>query len=360
MTEAGHQAAVGAPHAPPKGLAVADVRLRGVVSALPSRRLDNVDFETQFGPEGVADVVKMIGVEHRYWVPTGQTASDLCFLAAQRLLTRLDWAPDSVDALVFVTQTPDQRLPATACVLHGRLGLSSRCQAFDVGLGCSGYVYGLWLAALLIQGGCSRVLLLAGETSSRLIDPNDRATALLFGDAGTASGLERSPGAPPIHFVLGTDGAGASNLIVSGGGFRTPEPDSRRPDSLAADHLFMDGGEVFSFTLRAVPKLVLETLANAGVERERLDALLLHQANRFMLRHIVKKLGLTPAQAPINIDRYGNTSSASIPLLMTTDLATRLTAAPMQIMSVGFGVGYSWGSALMTLDSLACAETLAA
>jgi len=341
-------------------LAVADVHLRGVVSVLPSRRLDNADFETQFGRDGVADVVKMIGVETRYWVENGQTASDLCFLAAQRLLARLEWPPDSIDALIFVSQTPDQRLPATACVLHGRLGLSTRCQAFDVGLGCSGYVYGLWLASLLIQGGCGRVLLLAGETSSRLIDPNDRATALLFGDAGTASALERSRGAPPIHFVLGTDGAGAGNLIVSGGGFRTPCDDARRPEGLAEEHLFMDGGEVFSFTLRAVPKLVLETLANAGLERGSLDALLLHQANRFMLRHIAKKLGLPEARAPINIDRYGNTSSASIPLLMTTDLAERLMTEPMRVMAVGFGVGYSWGAALMALDPLACAETLAA
>ncbi len=360
MTEAALQAAPGVRVAPPKGLAVADVRLRGVVSALPARRLDNADFEAQFGRDAIADVVKMIGVEQRYWMETDQTASDFCFLAAERLLARLGWTPDSVDALVFVSQTPDHRLPATACLLHGRLGLSSRCQAFDVGLGCSGYVYGLWLASLLIQGGCGRVLLLAGEAMSRLIDPADRATALLFGDAGTASALERSAGAPPIHFVLGTDGAGASNLIVSGGGFRTPEPDDRRPATLAEDHLFMDGGEVFSFTLRAVPKLVLETLANAGLERDRLDALLLHQANRFMLRHVVKKLGLSEAQAPINIDRYGNTSSASIPLLMTTDVSRRLTSETMRVMSVGFGVGYSWGAALMELEPLSCAETLTA
>jgi 3-oxoacyl-[acyl-carrier-protein] synthase-3 len=341
-------------------LVVRDVRLRGVVSAVPSRRLDNADFEAQFGREGVADVVKMTGVEHRYWAENGQTASDLCFLAAQRLLARLDWAPDSVGALVFVSQTPDHRLPATACVLQHRLGLSTRCQAFDVGLGCSGYVYGLWLASLLVQGGCGRVLLLNGDISSRTIDPTDRATALLFGDAGAASALEQSDGAPPIHFVLGTDGAGARHLIISGGGGRPPAPDSRRPATLSEDHLFMDGGEVFSFTLRAVPKLVLETLADAGLERDQLDALLLHQANRFMLRHIVKKIGLPEARAPINIDRYGNTSSASIPLLMTTDIATRLTSETTRVMSVGFGVGFSWGAALMTLAPLACAETLAA
>jgi len=341
-------------------LTVANVRLRGVVTALPSRRLDNADFEAQFGPEGVADVVKITGVEHRYWVKDGQTTSDLCFVAAQRLLARLDWAPDSVDGLVFVSHTPDQRCPATACVLQSRLGLSARCQAFDVVLGCSGYVYGLWLASLLIHGGCRRVLLLNGDTSSLLINPEDRATALLFGDAGAASALEHSEGVPPIHFVLGTDGGGARNLIVAGGGFRPPTPDPRRASTFADHHLFMEGGEVFSFALRAVPKLVQETLANAGLEGDQIDALLLHQANRFMQRHIVKKLGLPEARAPMNIDRYGNTSSASIPLLMTTDLATRLTTEPMRIMSVGFGIGYSWGAALMTLDPLSCAETLAA
>ena len=340
------------------GFTLSGVRLRGVVSAVPERRLENADFVERFGADAVRDVTKMIGVQTRYWVPPGQTTSDLCHSAAQRLLARLDWAAENVNALIFVSQTPDQRLPATACVLHGRLGLARHCQAFDVGLGCSGYVYGLWLASTLIAAGCDRVLLLAGETSSRLIDPDDRGTALLFGDAGTATALERDPQAPSTTFVLGTDGAGAANLIVPGGGFREPAGDPRRTPGFDPEHLFMDGGEVFAFTLRAVPKLVADTLAHAGCAVEEVDAFVLHQANRFMLNHIVKKIGARPDQVPINIDRFGNTSSSTLPLVLTTDLAERLTTAPARIALVGFGVGYSWGAVLMQTDRLACAETL--
>lgn len=341
------------------GYAVAGVRLRGVVTALPPRRLENAAFVERFGADAVADVAKMVGVESRYWVEEGQTASDLCFTAAERLLASLGWDRSSVDALLFVSQTFDHRLPATACVLHGRLGLGPNCQAFDIGLGCSGYAYGLWLASSLILAGCRRVLVLAGDTISRTVDPADRSTALLFGDAGSATALEHDPQAPPAYFVLGSDGAGAANLIVPGGGFRTPAADSRRPADVDPEHLYMDGGEVFAFTLRAVPQLVRQTLARAGLGPEAVDSFVLHQANQFMLRHLAKKIG-APDRVPVNIERFGNTSSASIPLLLTTDLAARLTAEPMRLMLVGFGVGYSWGSALFETAPLGCAETLGA
>jgi 3-oxoacyl-[acyl-carrier-protein] synthase-3 len=340
------------------GLSVADVAVRGIVSALPHRRVTNEVFLERFGEGPVADVVKMVGVEARYWVDESQTTADLCQAAAERLLERLAWTADSVDALIFVSQTPDHRMPATACVLHGKLGLSPTCQAFDVGQGCSGYVYGLWLASALLKAGCKRIVLLAGDTISRIVDPNDRGTALLFGDAGTATALEFEAGAPALTFVLGTDGGGARNLIVQSGGFRPFMDDPRMPEGFDRSCLFMDGGEVFTFTLRAVPKLVNEALAGAGLAIGDLDALIAHQANRFMLRHIGKKVGIDPERMPINIDRYGNTSSASIPLVMTTDLAERVTGAPSLLMTVGFGVGYSWGAAVLPLAPLACAETL--
>jgi 3-oxoacyl-[acyl-carrier-protein] synthase-3 len=341
------------------GFTVQGVRLRGVVAALPRRRLENEFFEPQIGAEAVADIVKMIGVKTRYWVDEGQTASDLCFVAAERLLDALGWERGSVDGLIFVSQTFDQCLPATACVLHGRLGLATHCQAFDVALGCSGYVYGLWLASALVAAGCRRVLVLAGDTVSRIVDPSDRATALLFGDAGSATAVEHEAGAPPASFVLGSDGAGASNLIVSGGGFRDPAPDPRRPAGLDPEHLFMDGSEVFAFTLRAVPRLVQDTLKLAGRSVEDVDSFVLHQANQFMLRHLAKKIG-APERTPINIDRFGNTSSASIPLVLATDLAERLASSPSRLMLVGFGVGYSWGAALIDAEPMTCVELVAA
>ena len=341
------------------GYALSGVALRGVVCAVPGEPVPNSVIAETLGDQAVADVVKMVGVETRHWAAPDQTSADLCAAAAERLLEKLQWEPGSVDALIFVTQTPDHPLPASACLLHGRLKLATDCQAFDVNLGCSGYVYGLWLASSLIQSGCQRVLLLAGETSSRLVDPSDRGTAVLFGDAGSASALEHDPDAKPMRFRMGTDGAGAGALMVPQGGFRPVDPD--RAFTLDPTRLHMDGGEVFTFTLREVPKLVAATLADAGEAGQSVDAYLLHQANRFMLRHIGKKIGATEAdRLPINIDRYGNTSSATIPLLLADDLAQRLTTGSAKLMLVGFGVGLSWGAVLAEFGPLACAEVIRA
>ena len=342
----------------PGGHVIEGVALRGIVSGAPRGVVGNDGFEDRFGAEAVAEVVKMIGVEQRRIARPEQTTADLCFEAAKVLIERLGWASDSIDGLIFVSQTPDYRLPATACSLHGRLGLAPHCQAFDVALGCSGYVYGLWLASTLVKAGLRRVLVLAGDTSSRLVDPDDRATALLFGDAGSATALEADADAAPIYFRLGSDGAGARHLVVPEGAYRTAEADERWGEGFDPTHLYMDGAEVFTFTLRAVPRLVRETLEDAGLSATDVDFYALHQANRFMLRHLAKKIGAGEERVPINIERFGNTSSATIPLLLTTDLATRITRERTRLMLVGFGVGFSWGAALIDAAPLRVAETI--
>ena len=324
--------------------------LAGVACALPARRVENAEFVARLGEKAVAEVTRMTGVQARHWAAEGQTAADLCAAAAERLLARLGWAPGSVDGLVFITQSPDQRMPATACLLHARLGLSADCRAFDVNLGCSGYVYGLWLGGAMMLAGCRRVLLLAGDTSSRMVDPDDRATGLLFGDAGSATALEWREGAAAAQIVLGTDGAGAHCIAMPGGGYRGGE----------REHLRMDGSAVFDFTLRAIPPVIREVMEAAGWAAEEVDAFALHQANRFILQQIARRAAIPAGQMPINIDRYGNTSSASIPLLLCTELAARLTAAPSRLVMAGFGVGLSWGAAALALAPLGCAELVAA
>jgi 3-oxoacyl-[acyl-carrier-protein] synthase-3 len=334
-------------------------RIAGVISALPPREVGNATFVERFGEDSVRDVVKMVGVERRYWVDDGTTTADLCLRAACVLLERLEWPAASVSALVFVTQTPDYRLPATACSLHGRLGLAPSCASFDVNLGCSGYTYGLWLAMTLAAAAPgSRVLLLVGDTISRTVDPQDRATALLFGDAGTATAVESGVDGASASFVLGTDGAGARNLMIPEGAYRTEDGTDTRLAGRDLGCLFMDGAEIFNFTLKAVPGLVQQTLAAAGVEASAVDAFLLHQANVFMLRHLAKKMKLPADRVPLNIDRYGNTSSASIPLLITTDVAPLVSGRSARLAMAGFGVGYSWASALLDVGPLACAETV--
>lgn len=342
--------------APGRSVAVTGSRIAGVVACVPERVVDNVSFVERFGDKA-HDIEKMTGVRERRWTDVETTTADLCQRAAERLIDRLGWERDSIDALFFVTQTPDYRLPATACALQGRLGLSRHVIAFDINLGCSGYPYGLWLAMQTVASGAARrVLLLVGDTITKTVDAEDRSTAMLFGDAGTATGIE-ADAAGSARFVLGTDGTGERQLIIADGAYRTAPPAGEDAPGAKADALYMDGGAIFNFTLATVPPLVAATL-EAGGGAERFDAFLFHQANAFMLRHLAKKSKLPPDKVPVNIDRFGNTSSATIPLLMTTDLAERLRAAPTRLGLFGFGVGFSWGSADVTVGPLACAETI--
>jgi len=342
-----------------KHVNVTGASIAGVVTCLPSQKVCNTHFDAQFGEDAVNDVFKMIGVETRYWADEKTSTRDLCLRSGKHLLKQLEWLPTSVDALIYVSQTPDYRLPATACVLQADLELSTACIAFDVNLGCSGYPYDLWLGMTMVQTGAARrVLLAVGDTISKIIDPMDRATAMLFGDAGTVTAIESVNG-QSASFVLGTDGRGACNLIVPRGAFKdySSANDERLLDK-AADCLYMDGGEIFNFTLKAVPTLVAETIDLSGVPADAYDGFLFHQANMFMLKHLVKKNNLPFNKTPINIQQYGNTSSASIPLLMTTCLNGQLSIQAMRLGLFGFGVGYSWAGASLVVGPLKCVETI--
>lgn len=338
---------------------IAGARIAGVVSCIPANAIDNDGFAQRFGEGPVADVVKMIGVNCRHQVVGSETTGDLCREAGKVLLERLGWSADSVDGLIFVSQTPDYRLPATACALQHELNIPAGIFAFDVNLGCSGYPYALWLAATIIQSGAAkRVLVAVGDTISRVVDPSDRATAMLFGDAGTVTAVEHGPDRPSATFILGSDGVGVANLIIPEGGFKSYESaGDKRMDGKNPACLFMDGGEIFNFTLRSVPPLVNRLVELTGGEGTH-DFYLMHQANRFMVNHLRKKSKLPEDQVPINIQDFGNTSSASIPLLMTTAIAEDLRAAPCRLAMFGFGVGYSWAAASLTVGPLAVAELI--
>ena len=334
--------------------------IAGIVSCVPSRQIENDYFVDKFGETGVNDVVKMIGVNKRHWVDDNTTTRDLCLHAGKRLLKDLDWDPKSVDALIFVSQTPDFRLPASACILQSELELPTSCIAFDVNLGCSAYPYALWLGMTMIQTGAARrVLLAVGDTISKITDMNDRATALLFGDAGTMTALEATKENSDTYFVMGTDGLGANNLIIPTGAFKNyPIEDDLRLNEKNPFCMFMDGAEVFNFTLKAVPALVNKTILFAENSIEKYDAFLFHQANLFMVERLAKKAKLPVDKIPININDFGNTSCASIPLLMTTTLGTQLKNDLLQLAMFGFGVGYSWASASIKVGNLKVIETI--
>ncbi|MGS1005541.1 ketoacyl-ACP synthase III [Burkholderia glumae] len=347
-------------------------RIAGVVSCVPSHELANDAFVERFGEAAVRDVVKMVGVERRRVAAAGQTAGDLCRTAGDHLLRGLGWQAEEVDAVLFVSQTPDYRLPGTAFVLQAAWGLPAASIALDINLGCSGYPQALWLGMNLIRSGAARrVLLAVGDTISKLVDPDDRATALLFGDAGTVTALEADETAEDAVFVIGSDGAGVPNLIVPGGGCResvvagtaadAPQAAPGADPQLAGRsraHLFMNGGEIFNFTLRRIPPLVARTLELAGHGVPDYDAFLFHQANLFMLKHLTKKAGLPGERVPVNLNTYGNTSCASIPLLMTTELRGTLATQRQRLALFGFGVGYSWASASLVAGPLAVVDTI--
>lgn len=325
------------------------VRIAGVASAIPRRRLAFDDLASRLGETDASRISAAIGIRSRHVARGGLCASDLCAAAAERVLGDLGWAPESVEALIFVSQSPDYVLPATSCLLQDRLGLSTACASLDVSLGCSGYVYGLWLASsLLASGAVARALLLVGDTVSRRVAAEDHATYPLFGDAGTATALERAPGAPPACFELGTDGGGARHLIVPAGGSRHPAR-AEAGQAPTDESLHMDGAEVFAFTLREVPPMVRRVREAAGWAPDAVDAYVFHQANRMMLQHLTKKMRLPPERVLLDMEEFGNTSGASIPLALTHGLAEALVEREQRLVLAGFGVGLSWGAAAVTV-----------
>jgi 3-oxoacyl-[acyl-carrier-protein] synthase III len=340
----------------PRTTVLRHARVASIACCVPQGMRDNSGFYEQFG-DGVEQVTKMTGVLERRISAQHVTTADLCEAAALHLFANQAIDRKHINALIFVSQTPDYRLPATACELQHKLKLSTDVAAFDVNLGCSGYPYALWLAAIMIEvGAADNVLLLVGDTISKIVDKDDRSTAMLFGDCGSATIVERCAEDQPIAFVLGTDGSGARNLIVPKGGFRDYHDIDDRNLS-APDKLFMDGGEIFNFTLKAVPSLVASLRGAVLNEDQDFDYYLFHQANKFMINHLAKKAKVSAEKVPINIDRFGNTSSATIPLLIVTECRDAVMSEKGANLGLfGFGVGYSWGACAARMSRLACAD----
>ncbi len=329
------------------------IGIKGISCAVPSERFDNTAYYDKFGKEAVDNVIKMTGVRYSHRAPEEQTASDLCFVAARNLLETKGISPDEIGAVVFISQTPDYRLPATACVLHQRLGLSKNCIAFDVNLGCSGWVYGVNIVGSLMKtSGIDKALLLFGDTSIRTVSPEDRGAVMLFGEGGSATLLAKDTN-ESVKGELMTDGDGFKSIIMPSGAYRNRNGSTERvlhsDDIVRSDFDgHMNGTDVFSFTITQVPKLIKNFAGEAGLDQY--DALILHQANLYIIQQISRKTKVPMEKIPISLDRYGNTSGTSIPVTLC-DAYGDESGKKRHLLMSGFGIGLSWGVVEADIDS---------
>jgi len=330
-------------------------RVLGVAHYLPAEATTYDDIAAAHPAWDMPKLAKTIGIKQLPRSAAGEFSSHLATRAAEKLFASGAVDRSAVDYLLLVTQTPDFPLPTTACLIQDALGLSQDVGALDVRLGCSGYVYALGLAKGLIESDQAQcVLLLTADVLSKVVNPDDKATAPVFGDAGTATliGVADHGGIGPL--VYGTDGTGAGALLVPAGSVRPGETlnpeataEARGLESQGFD-LYMDGAAVFNFTLAVVPSLVEECVAKAGWTKDDVDLFVFHQANRFMVEHLRKKLRIPPERFWVEMEEVGNTGPSTIPLALSqASEAGRLTPG-MQLVLAGFGVGLSWAGAALT------------
>jgi 3-oxoacyl-[acyl-carrier-protein] synthase III len=326
--------------------------LRGIQYILPQGRRTNDDLVRANAGWDAESIHRKTGIRSRPVVEQGETAGDLGFRAAVSLLDELEMDRRKIDTLIFCTEAADYLLPATACVLHERLGLAASCGAFDINLGCSGYPYGLWLAKALVDSGSAQnVLLVVADTLAQYCGRHDLTTATIFADGAAASLIAREahPALASIGpSVVGTDGSGAEFLIVRNGGARHPSRlaiaggDETTQGASADDCLYMNGPGVYSFTLTRVPAAVEELLKRVNLELSEIDLFLFHQANRFLLENLALKMNIPRAKMPIDLEEVGNAGSAALPILVRRCLDRGILQPGQRCVLAGFGVGLSW------------------
>ena len=324
---------------------------------LPKDVISTADLAAEFPSWSVEKIDDKTGIRQRHIAAPGECSSDLAAGAASKLFASGAAQPEDIDFILLCTQTPDYFLPTTACILQDRLGIPTSAGALDFNLGCSGYIYGLGLAEGLISSGqASKVLLITAETYSKFIHPCDKSARTIFGDAAAATLLRAVDVEDPLigPFVYGTDGSGGPNLIVPSGGMRsprTPETGMASTDDngnvRSSDNLFMNGAEIFTFTLQSVPRTIDRLLKKASVGLDDISLFVFHQANRYMLDHLRRRLDIPEEKFVVAMSHCGNTVSSTIPIALRHAACEGRIGPQSTVMLVGFGVGYSWGATLL-------------
>lgn len=330
--------------------------IKAISSYLPPGKLTNEQLAGEFGDVDAQVIFERTGINVRSIAATDECASDLGVMAARRLFETGACLPEEVDFLLFCTQSPDYFTPTTACTMQSRLGLGTHCGAIDINQGCSGYVYSLAVAKSLIETSMARnVLLVTADTYTKFINTKDRTNRTLFGDGAAATLVAAVESEVELigPFVFGTDGRGARQIIVPAGGLRQPinsealvEAEDENGNWRSASNLYMNGGEVFSFTLQTVPRALNQLLEKSGLSMDEIDCFVPHQANKFMLERLRAKMKIPAEKFIIDLEESGNTVSSTIPLALLNAKERGQIKAGKTIVLVGFGVGYSWAGAV--------------
>jgi len=338
---------------------IPDIRLAGISACVPEKILSNHDY-TWVSKKDRDQIIKTIGVETRHVAAPGETTSDLCFQAAEQLLGELAWDRSEIQLLIFVSQSRDYIIPSTSTILQDRLNLPKTCLAIDINLGCSGYIYGLSVISSMMKAtGIKKALLLVGDLSNVTSAYRDKSTYPLFGDAGTATALEVKPGCAPMQFNLQTDGSGYDAIIIQDGGVRNLAGKQSFAQKKYGEGIYrnklqiaLNGIEVFNFSLREVVPNIKTTLKHFNRDLGEFDQLVFHQANRLINETIRKMLKVEPERVPFSLHDFGNTSCASIPLTMVSQIRESLQAKPHKLLLSAFGIGLSWGTVLLETENI--------
>lgn len=331
------------------------VGITALAAAVPKHVIKNYEYTEFFPVDQVKEVVDKVGIYERRFADEKTCASDLCFAAAEKLIADNNIDRSEIDLLVFISQTPDFRMPATSVILQERLGLSQSTIAFDINLGCSAFLYGMSVVySMMEKSGLRRALILDGETRSKVYSPKDRRTAFLFGDGGVAALVERNEKFGKSYFSLNSDGSRADLIKINGGGYRNPSSVETLRERVVDEYGnirndeqgYMDGGDVFNFVIREIPRDIKQTLAHAGVDKGALDFYVFHQANNFINTYLAKKLKLDIEKIPSCVEKFGNTSSVSVPLTIVSELRGRMNGNRNLLLSA-FGVGMTWATGIV-------------
>jgi len=329
-------------------------KIRKIEYYLPKKVLTNKELQNQFPEWNAEKIEKKTGIRERHIVRENETALDLGFKAAEKVLK--NYNKEKIDFLLFCTQSTEYYLPSGACILQDKLGLNTGIGAFDYNLGCSGFIYGLAMAKSFIKSGIAKnVLLITSETYTKHIYPKDKSNRTIFGDGAAATIIEKSEKKGIFEFSLGTDGSGYENLIVPNGGLRNKyditakEIDDGSGSIRTNNNLYMNGPEIFNFTIDAVPKVVSNVLQKNKTNLEQIDYVIFHQANKYMIEYLRKKIKIPKEKFYINMLHTGNTVSATIPIALKDCFDNKIIKTGNKVLIVGFGVGYSWGATIIEI-----------